>query len=180
VSIFQLGFGFLLAPLQALPGVGSAHGQNPQEMAVAFAEGWRCWRQQIRGCRKRCVMGGGGLVMLGMMLGVVMMMVIMYDDDDDDVVVARHTFWLLSGYCLVNFVFNTAGLFVAKHGSAVLNSITYAVLLPVSTLLFCVRPIMGTDVAMFSHQRRVATDNSGHDHQPPWPYQVAALDRVDE
>jgi len=40
-------------------------------------------------------------------------------------------------------IFNTAGLYVSKHGSAILNVITYAVLLPITTLLFSLHPLMG-------------------------------------
>jgi hypothetical protein len=59
---------------------------------------------------------------------------------------SRHTFALLTGYCALNIVYNTAGLYVAKHGSAALNVLTYALLLPLTTLLFSVRPLLGTYV----------------------------------
>lgn len=50
----------------------------------------------------------------------------------------KSTFWLLLGYCFLNMLFNTHGLYLTKLGSAVLNSIAYAILLPVSTLCFFV------------------------------------------
>lgn len=58
----------------------------------------------------------------------------------------RHTFFLLLGYMVVNFVYNIAGLYVSKHGSAVLNSISFAALLPLTTLAFCFRPLLGKTV----------------------------------
>jgi hypothetical protein len=51
-------------------------------------------------------------------------------------------FFYLTGYCLVNFIFNTLGLYLVKHGSATLNSISYAIILPITTLAFTV-PMMG-------------------------------------
>ena len=47
------------------------------------------------------------------------------------------------GYCAVNFVFNTLGLFLTKHGGAALSSISYSMLLPltfVSNALPCLGP----------------------------------------
>ena len=45
-------------------------------------------------------------------------------------------FYYLSGYVTVNFIFNTLGLYLVKHGSATLNSISYAIILPLTTLTF--------------------------------------------
>jgi len=47
---------------------------------------------------------------------------------------SSHTFWLLPGYCLVNFVFNMLGLFLTSEGGASLNAISYSMLLPLTTL----------------------------------------------
>lgn len=47
---------------------------------------------------------------------------------------------------VVNFVYNIAGLYVSKHGSAVLNSISFAALLPLTTLAFCFRPLLGKTI----------------------------------
>merc|ERR1712070_497478 len=55
---------------------------------------------------------------------------------------ARHTLWLLLGYCANNFAFNTTGLFLTKYGSATLNSTSFALLLPMSTLAYSL-PFMG-------------------------------------
>eukprot|EP00928_Gymnodinium_smaydae_P061049 TRINITY_DN4509_c0_g3_i2.p1 TRINITY_DN4509_c0_g3~~TRINITY_DN4509_c0_g3_i2.p1 ORF type:complete len:431 (+),score=84.43 TRINITY_DN4509_c0_g3_i2:165-1295(+) len=53
------------------------------------------------------------------------------------------TFLLLTGYCGVNVCFNTLGLYLTKHGSAVLNSLSYSILLPFTTCLFFT-PLLGS------------------------------------
>jgi len=45
-------------------------------------------------------------------------------------------FLLLTGYCGVNVCFNTLGLYLTKHGSAVLNALSFSILLPFTTVLF--------------------------------------------
>ena len=54
----------------------------------------------------------------------------------------RGSFYFLTGYCLVNFAFNTLGLYLVKHNSATLNSISYAIILPITTLTFTA-PFLG-------------------------------------
>lgn len=48
----------------------------------------------------------------------------------------KHTFLLITGYCAVNFLFTTMGLFMTKHASANLTATVFAVLLPLTTILF--------------------------------------------
>ena len=100
VSIYQLGFGFLLAPLQMIPGVGSPNGISFNEIITNFQGGFNC----CFGIGDECT--------------------------------GKYTLLLITGYCLANFIFNTTGLFLMKHASANLNSLTYAVLLPVTTVTF--------------------------------------------
>jgi hypothetical protein len=54
----------------------------------------------------------------------------------------RHTCALLFLYVFVNFLFNTIGLWLTKHGGAVLNSISYALLVPGTTFFFSI-PLLG-------------------------------------
>ena len=54
----------------------------------------------------------------------------------------RGTFWLLTGYCAVNILFNTLGLYLTKVGSAILQSLAYALLLPLTTVIFAA-PFLG-------------------------------------
>lgn len=54
----------------------------------------------------------------------------------------HNAFLLLIAYCLVNFTFNILGLYLCKHASAILNSISYAIILPFATLAFSL-PILG-------------------------------------
>lgn len=102
VSIYQLFFGFILAPLQMIPGIGSKNGISMHEIIESFKGGWEC-----------CFSFNG-----------------------EDQCAGKHTFLLIVGYCFINFAFNTTGLFMTKHASAVMNSITFAVLLPLTTMLF--------------------------------------------
>eukprot|EP00965_Chrysotila_dentata_P044999 1494767-Pleurochrysis_carterae.AAC.2 len=108
VSIWQMLFGFVLAPLQMLPGVGNADGVSWGTIISSFADGARCF----------------------------------VEADADGVCASRHTFLLLCSYVAVNFFFNTLGLWLTKHGGAVLNSISYALLLPLTTIVFSL-PLLG-------------------------------------
>ena len=45
MSIYQFLFGFVLAPLQLVPGVGSADGMSLREVVWSFAGGWQCFLQ---------------------------------------------------------------------------------------------------------------------------------------
>ena len=101
VSIYQFLFGFVLAPLQLLPGMSSARGVPARQMLDGMASGWACFiERDATGCAE------------------------------------RHTMLLLFAYVGVNFVFNTTGLWLTKHGGAVLNSISYAMLVPLTTVFF--------------------------------------------
>ena len=106
VSIWQMLFGFALAPLMLLPGVGTARGMRPGEIASSFADGAACFAERDAACTE------------------------------------RHAFALLCVYVGVNFCFNTLGLWLTKHAGAVLNSISYALLLPLTTLGFSL-PVLG-------------------------------------
>lgn len=55
---------------------------------------------------------------------------------------SRHTALLLLSYVAVNFLFNTTGLWLTKHAGAVVNSISYALLLPLTTIAFST-PLLG-------------------------------------
>jgi drug/metabolite transporter (DMT)-like permease len=54
----------------------------------------------------------------------------------------RNTFWLLTGYCIINFLFNIVGLNLVKYDSAVLSNLTSALVLPLTVLMFSM-PILG-------------------------------------
>ena len=107
VSCYQFLFGFVLAPLQAVPGVSTAAGQSPAAIAAAFRGGYECFRARAADCPPR-----------------------------------EGTTWLLLGYCAVNFVLNTTGLVLTKHGSAALNAISYALILPLTTVSYSL-PFLG-------------------------------------
>merc|ERR1719499_552758 len=50
--------------------------------------------------------------------------------------VGKPTLWLLVGYCGINVLYNTLGLYLVKVASALMNALSYAILLPCTTLLF--------------------------------------------
>lgn len=100
VSIYQLLFGFILGPLQTIPGIGSKNGTSLSQIILDFKSG--------------------------------------YDELSYFVPLL-----LLLMYCFVNFVFNTAGLFMVKHASAIVNSMTYAVILPMTTICFSSKSLLG-------------------------------------
>ena len=56
--------------------------------------------------------------------------------ESDACIGGENSFYYLTGYCLVNFTFNTLGLYLVKLNSATLNSISYAIILPITTLTF--------------------------------------------
>ena len=107
VSCYQFLFGFVLAPLQSLPGVSTAAGQTPAAIVAAFHGGYECFLARATDCPPR-----------------------------------EGTAWLLLGYCAVSFVLNTTGLLLTKHGSAALNAISYALILPLTTLGYSL-PFLG-------------------------------------
>ena len=49
---------------------------------------------------------------------------------------------LMIAYCGINFVFNTIGLYLTKHAGAALNSISFSMLLPLTTLSYAL-PFLG-------------------------------------
>jgi drug/metabolite transporter (DMT)-like permease len=106
VSIFQFILGFLVLPLQAIPGMGSAGGVELNQIIPSFIDGFYCFLGTTPICS------------------------------------SRKTFLLLTGYCFVNFIFNTLGLYLVKSGSATLNSISYSIILPLTTLMFSM-PLLG-------------------------------------
>mmetsp|Transcript_79704 Transcript_79704/g.200532 ORF Transcript_79704/g.200532 Transcript_79704/m.200532 type:complete len:504 (-) Transcript_79704:191-1702(-) len=61
----------------------------------------------------------------------------------------KPTFWLLIGYCGVNVMYNTLGLYLVKVASALMNALSYAILLPCTTLLFFT-PLAGVAQEHFS------------------------------
>ena len=51
VSIYQFLFGFVLAPLQLIPGIATAQGMTVSETIWSFIGGWQCFqRMAIVGC----------------------------------------------------------------------------------------------------------------------------------
>jgi len=61
----------------------------------------------------------------------------------------KGTFWLLVGYCGVNVLYNTLGLYLVQQASALMNALSFAILLPCTTLLFFT-PLAGLSQETFS------------------------------
>ena len=54
----------------------------------------------------------------------------------------KSTFLLLTGYCLLNFLYNTLGLYLTKYASSTVNAITSSLLLPITAMAFTL-PALG-------------------------------------
>lgn len=106
VSTYQLLLGFLMAPFQMIPGIGSENGFSFHQIIDNFGSGVDCFLERSETCKR------------------------------------NSAFLFLIGYCIVNFSFNTLGLFLVKNGSATFNAISYAIILPLTTLGFSV-PLLG-------------------------------------
>jgi drug/metabolite transporter (DMT)-like permease len=119
VSIYQLLVGFLFAPLQVIPGFGTAKGVPLEQIPVDFMKGLWCYLQMPPPDAT------------------------LKDDGYSEACAEQHCFLLLSGYVLINFIFNALGLYLTKHGSATLKSVAYAILLPITTVTFSL-PFMGS------------------------------------
>mmetsp|Transcript_15431 Transcript_15431/g.26891 ORF Transcript_15431/g.26891 Transcript_15431/m.26891 type:complete len:222 (-) Transcript_15431:340-1005(-) len=59
-----------------------------------------------------------------------------FAETEDSGCQGHFTFLLMWLYVGINFCFNTLGLWLTKHAGAVLNSISYALLLPLTTVSF--------------------------------------------
>ncbi len=133
VSIWQCLFGFALAPLQVFPGVGSADGKTWDDICDAFVRGWHCFSKSFAYSYLQQQQQAAAATALAAPSD---------DDGDDSAMCGPQHALLLIGYVGVNFLFNTTGLYLTKHGGAVLNSISYSLLLPLTTILFSV-PLLG-------------------------------------
>jgi hypothetical protein len=54
----------------------------------------------------------------------------------------HYSFSLLTGYCIINFMVNCTGLYLVKHDGAILGTLTNALVLPLTVLLFNM-PLLG-------------------------------------
>jgi drug/metabolite transporter (DMT)-like permease len=119
VSFYQFFVSFLFVPFLAVPFIGGNDTGTPlSELPDQFYSGVRCWMGLQDDCR--CVphmsphpeSPGQGI---SCPLGPPML--------------------LIPLYTLVNFVYNMVGLIMTKHGSAVLRYISYAIILPLTTIV---------------------------------------------
>ena len=118
VSLYQFLVTFLFVPFLAVPFIGgSTEGTPLAELPKQFVDGAKCWLGQELDCQ--CLAPGelpatAGVSKIDCPLGPPMLLVPLYT--------------------LCNFCFNTAGLFMMKHGGAVLSYISYAIILPSTTI----------------------------------------------
>lgn len=106
VSVYQCIIGFLVMPLQMIPGFGSENGMTIEQSLNGMKMGWECFMQQSDRCQE------------------------------------NRASLLLWTYCIVNFLYNLAGLYLVKHGSSILNAISGAIILPLTVISFTL-PILG-------------------------------------
>jgi hypothetical protein len=118
VSIYQFLISFCYLPMLLVPGFGSKEGMTWTQVGHSMSDGFNCYLEVE-----------GSYV----------------TDSTTGLHVPcseRGTFWLLTGYCAVNIMFNTLGLYLTKVGTATLQSLAYALLLPLTTVTFCA-PMLG-------------------------------------
>lgn len=106
VSVYQCIIGFMVMPLQMIPGFGSENGMTIKQSMDGMKMGWECFTLQSERCQE------------------------------------NQASTLLWTYCLVNFLYNLAGLYLVKHGSSILNAISGAIILPLTVISFTL-PILG-------------------------------------
>ena len=141
VSWYQFLVSFLFIPFLALPFIGGSSTPTPlSELPKQFLDGFNCWL----GKEPDCVCNSFW---------------IHFPKDPSNVgsspaVKGIHCplgppLLLIPLYTLINFLYNGAGLIMTKHGSAVLRYISYAMILPITTIVGA--PIFNERVTVFTY-----------------------------
>lgn len=123
VSTYQFLVSFVFVPLLSVPFVSGS--ENPPPIARLpgqFLDGAKCWIG-AGPCCCSCASLANGTLMTPIAPGCCACPTPL-----------GSALWLLPGYTLANFLYNAIGLFITKHGSAVLRYISYALILPLATI----------------------------------------------
>ena len=141
VSWYQFLVSFLFIPFLALPFIGGSSTPTPlSALPQQFLDGFNCWLGKEPDCvcnsfwinfPKDTSNAGSSPTVKGIHcpLGPPLL--------------------LIPLYTLINFMYNGAGLVMTKHGSAVLRYISYAMILPITTIVGA--PIFDERVTVFTY-----------------------------
>ena len=138
VSFYQFLVSFAFVPLLGVPFISGEENPPPlSQLPGQFVDGALCWL----GTQPCCCSGSSTNATL---LNHTLMDVHVLQQEQHCAVTAGETMcptplgpalWLLPGYTLCNFIYNALGLYITKHGSAVLRYISYALILPLATMV---------------------------------------------
>ena len=121
VSFYQFLVSFLFIPFLALPFIGGSDTATPlSELPKQFANGFNCWLGQDPNCVCNSYWVHLPATSPPSSSGIACPF--------------GPPLLLIPLYTLVNFLFNGAGLIMTKYGSAVLRYISYAMILPITTI----------------------------------------------
>jgi hypothetical protein len=117
---------FLFVPLLGVPFIsGEANPPSISHLPNQFWNGALCWV----GSAPCCCLGGLNMTINNSTSGLCPTI-----GEGTCPTPLGPALWLLPGYTLCNFVYNALGLYITKHGSAVLRYISYALILPLATM----------------------------------------------
>ena len=147
VAFYQFLVSFLFIPFLALPFIGGSSTATPlSELPQQFMDGFQCWL----GKEPDCICTSYWIHFPT-------------DNGNGQSATAAATTPTTTGihcplgppllliplYTLVNFLYNGAGLVMTKHGSAVLRYISYAMILPITTIVGA--PIFNERVTIYTY-----------------------------
>jgi hypothetical protein len=121
VALYQFLLSWAFLPILAVPFIGgSAKGTPLREIPGQLVDGTRCWLGEVDCCQAPPPSNATATSTVqgevcSDLFGIPPLL-------------------LLPLYTLVNFCYNGVGLYVTKHASAVMRSISYSLILPLSTI----------------------------------------------
>ena len=126
VSLYQFLVSFAFVPLLGVPYISGSTSPPPlSHLPTQFWDGALCWV----GSAPCCCNGGLNATINNSTSGLCPVI-----GEGTCPTPLGPAFWLLPGYTLCNFIYNALGLYITKHGSAVLRYISYALILPLATM----------------------------------------------
>ena len=136
VSLYQFLVSFVFIPLLGLPFIsGSANPPPLSQLPSQFLDGALCWV----GAGPCCCTESGKIpsnttALLNISSSAILNQQCLQNSESLCPTPLGPALWLLPGYTLCNFIYNALGLYITKHGSAVLRYISYALILPLATM----------------------------------------------
>jgi drug/metabolite transporter (DMT)-like permease len=131
VSMYQFLISFLFVPLLGVPFISGSTNPPPlSQLPTQFWDGALCWM----GTQPCCCISVTNATAAASWSTNLTDLACPLDSESLCPTPLGPALWLLPGYTLCNFVYNALGLYITKHGSAVLRYISYALILPLATM----------------------------------------------